>query len=275
MTISGSITENLPAYTPDSVIRFEESHEIVTDTESGTLKTTYRLDKAPFERLDSVTAIVNGVQQDLTIGGEVTAVDTEGDGELHALRFETVDPDIGTEFTVMYDAVPIIIRYVASYDSDIETVADIADVIKENRSVEKSGGSVLDLLGAFFGDIGERRGRDDDEYRSYLLSVVKAFSATGTKRDLEFVAAASLGITPEDVTVTEDTTEVGFKVTVDNLAQALFAQSVNELLREASAAGVELLSPPVLESERATVSVTAEESTVTAREDGLGSGTLE
>lgn len=274
MTIEGSITENLPAYVPQSEIRFTDTHEVVTD-DNGDIKTTYRLEKAPFERLDSVTAIVNGIEQSLSIDSEVFAVDTEGDDKLHAIKFETVTPDVGTEFTVRYDAVPIIMRYVGSYDSDIEDTAAIATLIKENRAIENASGLVLDLIGAVFGEIGERQGRDDSEYRSYLLSVVTAFSATGTKQDLEFVTAASLGIDREDVTVTEDTVEVGFNVNVDNVSDALFAQSVNELLREASAAGVELLSAPVLESEEVEITVTANESTVVSREDGLGSGTLE
>lgn len=275
MTVDGAIVDELPVYTPDSAIRVAETMEFVGDDVDGEFEpqTVYGVQKSPFERLHSVTAIHNGIERELDVGSDVVATD-ETDGQYRSIEFLDTYPDRGTEFTVEYVAEPIILRFVETFDEDIFDVGSVADEIQRTRGFENASGQRLDLLGSMFGDIGRRLGRDDTEYRSYLLSVATAFSATGTLDDIKFVAAGALGISQDEVTVTEDTERVGFEVKANNVDDAVFVQSVNELLEEASAAGVELLGPPVLATEGATVSVSGIESTVTSREDGLGSGEL-
>lgn len=273
MTTEGSIADELPGYVPTSIITVEDDIEIETTADGDTTKTVYQLTKSPYERLKSVTAIVNGVQQDLEIGSDVIASNEDDDGLYHTISFVDTDPDVGSTATVEYDATPIIKRYVDAFDGDVNSVGELCDAILSSRGFENASGQRLDLLGAIFGEIGRRLGRDDTEYRSYLTSVATAFSATGTKSDIKFVAAGAFGIDESSVTVIEDTVLHGFEVEIDT-TDALFAQSVNDLLKAASASGVELLRPPVLLSDDAEITFAASESTVTSEPDGLGSGTL-
>ncbi len=276
MTTDGSILGGLPEYVPTSLTTFTDELEIVTDpnSDTGDTKRTYTVRKSPFERIRRVSAVVNQVEQELTVGDDVIAVDTNNDGDVDAVEFSGVTPDVGTTAIVEYNAVPIIKRYVDTFDDDVEYVGELQDEAQVSRAIENASGTRLDLIGAQFGEIGRRLGRDDGEYSSYLLSVVNAFNATGTKSDIRFVAAGALGVDPDNITITEDTVRVGFNISVD-ASGALFAQSLNELLDQASAAGVELLNPPVIQISTGDITVGAQESSVTERASGLGSGTLE
>lgn len=62
----------------------------------------------------------------------------------------------------------------------------------------------LDRIGAIFGELGRRRGRADDEYASFLRSVVQSFSGRGTVSGIRFAVASGLGADPESIEIIED-----------------------------------------------------------------------
>jgi len=50
----------------------------------------------------------------------------------------------------------------------------------------------LDRVGALFGDVGERSGRNDVDYRQYLQSLVEAFRGTGEKKSIRKVVGSAI-----------------------------------------------------------------------------------
>lgn len=78
-----------------------------------------------------------------------------------------------------------------------EVYFDAADVIQRNSSD-------LDRIGAFFGELGKRRGRSDDEYATFLRSIVQSFSGRGTVDGIKFAVASALDLDPDQIVIEED-----------------------------------------------------------------------
>lgn len=275
MGLVDSIQERLPGYTPTSTTRVSEDHTFEI-RDSGVPKTVYRVEKSPFESLRRVTGIIAGTEREFVVGDEVEARDTNGDGEPDSVAFvdDTTLPDDGSTFTVTYTTDPNIVKYTGAYDYDLDDVGGRLDGVFDTKSINLAVGDELDRLGATFGEIGSRRGRGDEEYRSFLRSVVHAFNANGTAWDIQFAVAAALRGDPENVVVTEDTELVGFEVDIKELGESAMTSSLNELIELASPSGVKLLSPPILGSEGAIIAVVGRDSVIVDDSDGLGSSTL-
>ena len=69
-----------------------------------------------------------------------------------------------------------------------------------------NAGTVADLeqIGAAFGPLGRRRGRELDAYRQYLLGLAESFNGRGTVPGIRFAVAAGVRASPESIAITED-----------------------------------------------------------------------
>lgn len=267
------ILDRLPSYIPKSELRVEETFEFV-EYSDGTPQTVYVPDKSPFARLRSVIATVDDSETSLTVGDDVIAADTVGD-EYRKISFINSEsyPDFGTEFTVTYDAEPVIARYANSFTDDLASLESSLNTAFDAKYVDQASGQGLDLIGGQFGDIGRRRGRNDKEYRTFLRSVISAFNATGTKEDISFAVASAIRGDPDEVSVNENIEQTGFTVRIASTDRTFVTKSLNGLVSIASPSGVELLQPVVFEGDDNILQI-SHSSSVTSRTYGLGSSQL-
>jgi len=91
------------------------------------------------------------------------------------------------------------------FKSDTESVQD-------SLFVNSADGGSLDQIGADFGLIGRRRGRDDTAYRQFLRSVVPAFDGRGTERDVEVAVAAGVAVDADEVDLRQDFSNRAYEV---------------------------------------------------------------
>lgn len=272
MSLNGSILNRLPDPIPKSAIRVETTITVATDSNGNTV-VTYPLPKSPFEQLQAVEAVIDGVQTELAVGDEVVAVDTNGDGEVDSIEFTSVTPDADTDVTVVYDTVPTIVEYTGAYDDDVAAIGAQLDTVIENKSVDEATGQSLDLVGTQFGALGSRSGRGDSVYRSYLRSLVPTFTATGTRPDVKIAVSAATGVATDEIEITEDTNQVGFYVIISSADVVTASAELSDIIDLASPSGVELLNDPIVRSELLFATVNFNQYTVTTN-DGLGTGTL-
>jgi len=274
----GNIQENLPGVVPRGTFRETERKQFqVLEYDDGTssTKTLYQLDKAPFVSVESVTAVVGGIETTLTEDTDYAVVDDNGDGQPDSIDFAIggSSPDDNTEFTVTYITQPIITRYIGAYnDQSEQAVSSIEDAVASHQ-VNRASGFDLDQIGALFGELGRRRGRSDQEYRAFLKTIVQSFSGRGTIPGLKFAIAAGVGVDSSDVTITEDFTEIGYEVRVDNVDTTFLSSVINDLADLADPSGVELLSPPVIILDGDIIVLRTTQTQVTT-ETGLAGGEL-
>lgn len=276
--VHGNIQENLPGSVPRGTFRETETQQFqVLEYEDGTTstKTLYQLSKAPFVSVESVTAVVNGIETTLEAGTDYAVIDDNGDGQLDSIDFSIggSNPDDNTEFTVTYVTKPVITRYIGAYNDQSEQVVSSIEDAVASHQVNRASGSDLDQIGALFGRLGRRRGRSDQEYRAFLKTIVQSFSGRGTIPGLKFAIAAGVGFNSSDVTITEDFAEVGYEIRVDNVDTAFLSSVINDLADLADPSGVELLSPPVIVLDGDIIVLRTTETQITT-ETGLAGGEL-
>lgn len=278
MSLSRSIIERMPEYIPTSTIIVDDTRD-VTESSDGSVETVYQLEKAPFKRVSSVTARVDGITTDLDVSSDIDVLSTDstlGPG-FDSIEFVNPDllPDVGTEFTVEYRTDPVILEFMETFDSDLESVGDSIDTSIASKYIDEAPGESLDLIGSAFGEIGRRRRRTDAEYRGFLRSIVRAFNANGTIGDIKFAVASALRGRTDDVRVEEDFEQTGFRVYIDTGDSEVLTDSLNDLIDLSSPTGVELLRPPVLQTGDTEIGIVGGGSVVASREDGLSSSTLD
>jgi len=262
MSLTGSILEFLPDYVPKSDIKIDEREEFKV-RDSGTPKTVYKIKQGPVKRLDEVIATVSGTTQSLEIDEEVEIRDTTGDAQYDSIAFIDSDvlPDDGTEFQATYVAEPLLSRYVGSFDEDIKKLGDKIDDSIDGKYLDTAEGRELDRIGAQYGPIGRRLGREDNEYRSFLRSIVETFDATGTKSGIRFVTGAVLEVDPDLVEIIEDFDNQEFRVRVEHPDSQVQTTSLNSLIDLSSPTGVGVSGPPTLYLER-NIGITSKTPTV-------------
>ena len=290
MSLTGSILEYIPDYVPKSDIKIDATQEFEYRS-SSTPKTVYKIEDGPVKRIDELVAIVSGSTRELIVGEEVELRDTTGDAQYDSVAFIDSDvlPDADTEFEATYVAEPVISRYVSSFDDDIDILGDRIDDSIDSKYIDSATGRELDRIGAKYGDVGRRLGRNDDEYKPFLRSIVSAFDATGTKSGIRFVTSAVLEIDPDLVEVIEDFDTQSFTVRVEHPESQVQTTSLNSLIDLASPGGVDTFEPPTLYLkrrvgirgkqpllEKSTPQLSFDTNGFEAVEisDGLGSGTI-
>ena len=83
-------------------------------------------------------------------------------------------------------------KYIDEHEKSLRKLESDLDKIKASWQIENAEGRELDELGKMFGRFGERRGRDDEDYRAYLKSIINSFSGRGTISDIKFALETSI-----------------------------------------------------------------------------------
>jgi len=229
----------IPSILPtDEILVEEEAHEYVSqERPDGSVFTqqSYQLEKAPFDEVKRVEGEVNGSEYDF-VAGEDYEVD---DDEFVNFGVGGKSPDTGTEFYVTYTARSILDRYIEGHEEEINTVDEKRQRSIDDRFVDRATGTELEEIGSLFGSLGERRGRDDNEYRLYLKSLVQSFSGRGRKDDLKFAVASAFGSGSASFRIEENFEEVEYTIELDDWPPHKVGTLV-ELLELADPSGVEL-----------------------------------
>lgn len=131
------------------------------------------------------------------------------------------------------------LKFLAAHGEEVEEFEDELNGVRFSRQVEHAEGNELDELGRLFGTIGRRRGRDDDEYRKYIKSIVPVFSGRGTHESVRRAISAALSMPMEDFTIEENTTTVSYAIYVHDWTNHDL-QGLREIAQIADPSGVEL-----------------------------------
>lgn len=110
--------------------------------------------------------------------------------------------------------------------------ADAADIVERESSD-------LENIGAIFGDLGKRRGRSDEEYATFLRSIVQSFSGRGTVSGIKFTVASGLELPPEQVTIREDFVNNKYDVEIERPFPPHELVTLTDLADLADPSGVE------------------------------------
>ncbi len=164
----------------------------------------------------------------------------------------------------------VIYKYIDSHDKELEDLDQKINDVYQSRKIDAATGDELDQIGRLFGELGRRRGRDDQEYRTYLKSIVQSFSGRGTKPGMKFAVAAGIGTTTDNITINEDFKNNSYTIRVENVSDGFIASSINDMAELADPSGVELGSPPYIILEGADIVVTPSSFNNTSTTVGLG-----
>lgn len=275
MSTPDPIIDQLPRFAARGTITVDDEQIDVdtyeTDTGTTVVQTRYELRKAPFERLKRVSAVVDGSRRELTVGSEVTAADQQPDGRYNEIDL-SVTPDAGTDLSVSYVAESILSRYTGAFDERTDELFDRIKQSIDNKQVANATGQELDFNGDWFGELGDRRGRTDAEYRTLIQNIVPAFSGRGTVSGVKFAVASAADVDTSDVVIDESSTETGFSVSIT--ANTVTTQDLTRLIRFAKPAGSELLGVPTIVVTQFDMDIDTSDTTVDSRRDGLGAETL-
>jgi len=133
---------------------------------------------------------------------------------------------------------------VDALDDELTELEDDTEDVQDSLFVETADGQSLDLIGDDFGQIGQRRGRNDQAYRQFLQSIVPAFDGRGTERDVEVAVAAGIASSPDDVDLIQDFDNQEYEVVLKNAAwTAHQSGTVRELADLADPVGVDRVDP--------------------------------
>lgn len=227
-----SIRDYLPEILPYSEIRTTDEIRYNTyRTEDGSVvgESEYTLSKAPFHKIESVTATVNQQETELIRG-----TDWEEGGD-EVLRFlDGTRPDADTLFEVQYIADSILSRFIESVEGKtdeidegvgIDSIGDVnKDTIITSKYISSASGEELDEIGKIFGQLGRRNGRSDSKYRVYLSSIANVYNGRGTRASVAKAIAAvassnTVEITSDDLTFREYFNENEYAIKFDRFTK--------------------------------------------------------
>jgi hypothetical protein len=238
---------DLPDVFPQSpMVVQDEPHRFVVYEKIGggdNPKREYTLDKAPVISIVTVTGTSNGSETEFEGGG----VDYELSQDDERIVWQGNDePDDDTRFYVTYRVDPVIQRYTAGVGEEYDSVEEgIITSAVEGKFVDSADSEELDQLGSLFGPVlGARRGRDTEEYRKYLKSVVQSFISRGTVDGIKLAVSAATDVDVDNITVNEDFTNNEYEVILDEGTDAS-AQLVNDIAEIADPSGVKQIKPRI------------------------------
>jgi hypothetical protein len=93
---------------------------------------------------------------------------------------------------------------IESIQSQITEFQSDTKSVQQSLFIESATGQSLDLIGDDFGEIGQRRGRDDTVYRQFLRGLVPIFQGRGTETDVEIAVAAGVAVDASEIDLRED-----------------------------------------------------------------------
>lgn len=150
---------------------------------------------------------------------------------------------------------------VDALDDELRELEQDIDTVQDSLFVETADGQSLDLIGDDFGQIGERRGRDDQAYRQFLQSIVPAFNGRGTERDVEVAVAAGIAVDADNIDLIQDFDNQEYELVLHSWT-AHESGTVRELSELADPAGVERRDPVHLISQTAPIDITTADTSI-------------
>ena len=171
----------------------------------------YTFDKAPIFEIIEVTGVHNGNGAVFTKGEDYTLSD---DRERIVWKNTGLRPDPGSYFRITYRSKGIVARFVEAQEEEFEDTEQMFDNLIQSKFVDRAKDEELDMIGEVFGQLGERRGKNDNEYRVYLKSVVQSLVSRGTRDDIKTAIAATTGIKQSDIEISEDFENVAYDVVI-------------------------------------------------------------
>lgn len=234
-----SYSPNLPDIFPtEDVSVSDEEHRFNTyqDSDGDIFEVVeYTLGKAPVQRIDEVTGVLDG---------QVTTFEQGEDYRLSNDNERIVwigrTPDPGSTFFVDYRSESVIGRFIKSNSEQMERIDETFEQIIESKFIEHAEGEDLDQIGDLFGPIGRRLGRDDTRYRIYLKSIVQSFVSRGTRDDIKTALSAATDVPKEDITINENFQERQYDITID-AATPITGSLIEDVAEIADPSGVEQL----------------------------------
>jgi len=150
--------------------------------------------------------------------------------------------------------------------------ADLAQV-KDEIHIETATGQELNLIGNEYGVLGRRRGRDDDSYRAYLMSLMAFFQGVGTIPGVKQAVSSGLLVDTDVVDVLEDFDANKYEIELTDWT-AHETGTVRTLADLADPLAIERLDPVHYLLEGDTVTPTSSGTRVITSTSGLGTGEL-
>ena len=261
---STPLIEQLPSIVNNDLVRSGISYEF-DDT-----KDVYEIKKGPatrvFEVSTSSRSFTEGVDYELV-------EDTNGDYRAIDWSLGGLEPADGELFIIDQEYRSVLARYLEAHDEEFANLeADIVQIISA-KQIDEAQGEEIDRVGAIFGQLGRRQGRNDTDYKAYLKSIVESFSGRGSRSGLRFAIAAAVGTTVDNIEIQENKRELSYTVIVSNVDTDFISTSINEL--------ADLADPSAVELEEAVIVTTGSEiiiegggTVIEAETTGLGGGTL-
>lgn len=234
-------TPQLPEIFPDRDLKVEDephSYE-TTEGDGGAIleEREYTIDKAPINRVISVTGVTGGEAVEFTQG---TDYELSPDKERIVWKDDPADrPDAGSTFYISYNSESIISRYIAAGEEEFESIDDELQSVIKSKFVDEATGKELDRLGSLFGIIGKRNGRGDKQYRIYLKSIVQSFVSRGTVNGIKLAISAAAGTPVDDIKIVEDFQQNGYDIIITPKSPVV-GTVIEDVSQIADPSGIEL-----------------------------------
>lgn len=167
----------------------------------------------------------------------------------------------------------VIARYINAHSDEFEVIDERNQFALEAHQIDNATDDELDRLGALFGQLGRRRGRNDSDYREYLKGIANSFKGRGSVEGVKFAVAAAADTDPSNVRLIEDFQNLEYSLQIEDADAANITQSVNDLA-ELADPSVVLLDEAILLIGDGTA-VADGNGVTTTTEVGLGGGTLD
>lgn len=121
-------------------------------------------------------------------------------------------------------------QWLAELQAAADNLDASVDTARKSSQIRNASNEALDEIGKDFGPLGKRRGRGEEQYRSFLLSLVAAFDGRGTAPGIRTAVAAGILAHVDDVALIEDEDALEYEVVLENAAWAPHSSStVREL----------------------------------------------
>ena len=153
-----------------------------------------------------------------------------------------------------------------------ELDADLAQV-KDEIHIGTATGQELNLIGNEYGVLGRRRGRDDDSYRAYLMSLMASFQGVGTVPGVKQAVSSGLLVDTDVVDVLEDFAANKYEIELTGWT-GHETSTIRTLADLADPLAIERLDPVHYLLEGDTVTPTSSGTRVITSTSGLGTGEL-
>jgi len=207
------IKQGIPTLFPTDEVRVEDEqhrYNVYQEDHSTNSQDRYTLEKAPIKSIERVTVTPDSDNVEFEKGTDYKLGKNSND----IVWIDGKRPDAGENFFVTYRSDSVLGRYIEQGETELATVEDELEEIRDGKFVDTATGRQLDRIGRLFGDLGQRRGRNDQEYRIFLKSVTQSFVSRGTKNDIKTALSAATDVPISDISINENFEDNEYQVEI-------------------------------------------------------------